>query len=166
MNPDFFLSQTAQFDKSINMLCLVFLALVFLFAVFFLQLTQYVSIVFIQYIREHFQDFRFLLSSHCILLTHYLLKQIRHVIYEPIKALEIKTSIVSTLGFASNTISLCFFLIFLIFDLYILISAVIAQIFIPTTELAIPTGTPTNEVNAEIETQPLTAEMKIRKRSQ
>ena len=39
----------------------------------------------------------------------------------------------------------------------------IAQIFIPTAKLEIPTGTPTNEANAEIETQPLTAETKARK---
>ena len=31
----------------------------------------------------------------------------------------------------------------------------IAQIFIPSSELPMPTGTPTNESNAEIETQPL-----------
>ena len=29
-----------------------------------------------------------------------------------------------------------------------------AQVFNPTAELAIPTGTPTNEANPEIETQP------------
>ena len=40
--------------------------------------------------------------------------------------------------------------------------AVIAQNFIPTAELAIPTGATTNEANAEIETQSLTIEMKIR----
>ena len=33
----------------------------------------------------------------------------------------------------------------------------------PTTKLAIPTGIPTNKGNAKIETEPLTAEMKIRK---
>ena len=33
----------------------------------------------------------------------------------------------------------------------------IAQIFIPTAELAIPTGIATNKANAEIETQPVTA---------
>ena len=32
---------------------------------------------------------------------------------------------------------------------------------IPATELAIPTGTLTNEANAEIETQPVTIEVKI-----
>ena len=32
--------------------------------------------------------------------------------------------------------------------------------FNPTAELAIPTGTPTNEPNAEVETQSLTAETK------
>ena len=39
----------------------------------------------------------------------------------------------------------------------------IAQIFIPTAELAIPTGIPTNEANAETETQPVTVEAKISK---
>ena len=57
-----------------------------------------------------------------------------------------------------------FFLFFLIIDLCILIPAVTAQIFNPSGECAIPT-TLTNEVNAGIETQPLTAETKIRKGS-
>ena len=47
--------------------------------------------------------------------------------------------------------------------MYFLIPAMIAQIFIHTAELVIPTGTPTNEANAEIETQPVTVETKIRK---
>ena len=40
-----------------------------------------------------------------------------------------------------------------------MILAVIALTFNPTLETAIPTGTPTNEANAEIGTQPLTAKM-------
>ena len=55
------------------------------------------------------------------------------------------------------------FIFFLIIDLYLLIPAVIAQIFNPTANLTTPIGPPTNEANAEIETQPLTAEMKARK---
>ena len=39
----------------------------------------------------------------------------------------------------------------------------IAQIFNPTTELVISTGTKTNEANAEIETQPVTVEAKMSK---
>ena len=39
----------------------------------------------------------------------------------------------------------------------------IAQIFNPTAELAITTGTSTNEANAEIETRPLTVKTKTRK---
>ena len=39
----------------------------------------------------------------------------------------------------------------------------VAQIFIPTAELVIPTGTQTNEVSAEIETQPVIVETKISK---
>ena len=37
----------------------------------------------------------------------------------------------------------------------------IAQVFNPTAELAIPTGTLTNEANAETETYPLTAESNV-----
>ena len=40
---------------------------------------------------------------------------------------------------------------------------VIALIFIPTAELAIPTGTQTKKENAEIEIQPVTVEAKISK---
>ena len=49
----------------------------------------------------------------------------------------------------------------LLLFLYILIPAVVAQIFIPTAELVISTGTQTNEANAEIEAQPVTVETKI-----
>ena len=42
---DFFLPQTEQFDKSIDLFCLVFLIFEFSFSVYFLQLTQQVSIV-------------------------------------------------------------------------------------------------------------------------
>ena len=38
----------------------------------------------------------------------------------------------------------------------------IAQIFIPTADFAIPTRTPTNEGNAEVETELLTDQMKIK----
>ena len=67
------------------------------------------------------------------------------------------------MAFANNTILSCFFLFFLIINLYFLIPAVNAQIFNPNAKLEMPTGTPTNEANAEIETYPLTAETKIRK---
>ena len=48
-------------------------------------------------------------------------------------------------------------------NLYFSIPAVIAKNFIPTEELAIPTGTPTYEENAEVEIQPLPSETKARK---
>ena len=44
-----------------------------------------------------------------------------------------------------------------------LLSSSSHQVLIATTELAMPTGIPTNEATAKKETQPLTAEMKIRK---
>ena len=49
-----------------------------------------------------------------------------HVTYESIKALKIKTSVLFNLDFANNTILSCFFLFFLIIELYFLIPAVIA----------------------------------------
>ena len=48
-------------------------------------------------------------------------------------------------------------------DLYFIIPAVIAQIFIHTAELVIPTEIQTNEVDAEIETQPVLVKTKISK---
>ena len=54
-------------------------------------------------------------------------------------------------------------LLYFLIDLYFLIPTVIAQIFISTPELVIPTGTQTNEVNAKVETQPITVETKISK---
>ena len=78
-----------------------------------------------------------------------------------IKALEIRTSIVFNLSFPNNTILSCFFFFFSIIDLYLFIPAVIAQIFNRTAELVRPTGTQTNQANAEIETQPVTVEAKI-----
>ena len=71
--------------------------------------------------------------------------------YESTKALEIKTLIASNFVFAGDAILSCFFLFFLIISLYLLNPAVIAHIFNPTAELVIPTGTPTNKANTEIE---------------
>ena len=65
--------------------------------------------------------------------------------------------------FADNTISSCFFLFFLIIDLYFLIVAVITQIFYSAAELVIPIGIPTKEAKAEIETHPVIAETETRK---
>ena len=54
-----------------------------------------------------------------------------------------------------------FFIIILIIDLYFLITAFIAQIFISTAELAIPTGIPIKTAKSEMETYPVTLEAKI-----
>ena len=56
------------------------------------------------------------------------------------------------------------FSFFLIIDLYFLIFAVVTEIFIFIAELAIPTGMPTKEGTAEIETHPVVnVEAKISK---
>ena len=63
------------------------------------------------------------------------------------------------LYFADNAILWCFFLYFLIIDLYFLIAAVITQIVNPIVELAIPIVIPTYEAKAEIETHPVIVEI-------
>ena len=55
-----------------------------------------------------------------------------------------------------------FSFLFLIIDSYFLIPAAIAQIFNLNAELVTATGTPIKEAYPEIQTQPLTAEMKTR----
>ena len=67
------------------------------------------------------------------------------------------------LDFANSTIMSCFFLFFLIIDLYFLIRAAVVQIFNPIAELVIPIGIPSKEAKAKIEIHPVTAEAKIRK---
>ena len=73
------------------------------------------------------------------------------LICEFIKDTEIRTSIVFNLSFSNNTFLFCFFFFFFIIDLYFLITAMIAQMFIPTTELVKPIGAQTYEANADIE---------------
>ena len=53
------------------------------------------------------------------------------------------------------------FLTFLFFFLHFLISAFMTQIFNPIAELVFPTGIRTKEAKAEMETHPLTIEIKI-----
>ena len=66
---------------------------------------------------------------------------------------------VFNLVFANNTISSCFFLFFLIMNLYFLIPEVIAQIFNPTAALTMPLGIPNKEAKVEMETDPVTTEI-------
>ena len=65
--------------------------------------------------------------------------------------------------FANNTLLACFFFIFLVIGLYLLIPAVVAKVFNPTAALAMPLGIPTKEPEAEMETHPVTGEAKISK---
>ena len=57
------------------------------------------------------------------------------------------------------------FVFFLIIDLYILVLAVIAEMFNPIAEIAIPIGIPIKEVKAEIEMHSVIVEAKLRKYS-
>ena len=58
------------------------------------------------------------------------------------------------LDFANNTISSCLFF-FLIIDSYLLIPAVVTQIFNPVAEFVVLTGIPLKEAKAEMETDPV-----------
>ena len=82
--------------------------------------------------------------------TLFIKRNLPWLITESIKVLEIKTSILFNLDFASNTIELCFSFLFLIIDLWFLIPLVIAQIFNPIAELLIPIGIPIKEAKSEI----------------
>ena len=80
-----------------------------------------------------------------------------------INALKIRTSIVFSVSFPNKTFLSCFFLVVFIIGLYFLIHAKIVQIFVLTEELISTTGIATDEANAEIKQQPVTAEAKISK---
>ena len=82
------------------------------------------------------------------------------LIFESVKALEIKTSMLFNLDFGSNNILSCFFFVFLIIDLQFLIIADIAQIINPIAELVIPVGIPSKEAKAATEIHPVIQNLK------
>ena len=69
------------------------------------------------------------------------------------------------LDFANSTILSCFFIFFLIIDLYFLIPAVLTQIFNQISELVIPIEIPTKEAKVVIETHPVIMVITISKLS-
>ena len=92
------------------------------------------------------------ISSFCF-NTLFIKTDLSWLIYEYINALEINTTTVFNLVFASNTNLSRFFFGYLI----------IVQIFIPTAELAIPAGIQIKEAKWEIETHSVTVLAKISK---
>ena len=95
--------------------------------------------------------------------TSFIKTNLSWLILESIKALEIKTSMLFNLDYASNIILSGFFFFFLIINLYSLIPAVIAQIFNPIAELVILIGIPRKDANKKLEIHALNVEAKIRK---
>ena len=102
-----------------------------------------------------FLDYKFFLSYHnnyssstSIIITDSL-----WLIYELIRALDIKTSTLFNYIFANNTNLSYIFLFFLAFDLEFLIPAIIVQIYNPAAELA--AGISTKEAKPEMETRPV-----------
>lgn len=80
------------------------------------------------------------------------------LIFKFIKALEV----IIIHYFADNTTFLCFYLSFLITDLYYLVPAVIAQILNPIVELVMPVGTPSKGAKGKIKIHLLTPEANLR----
>ena len=78
--------------------------------------------------------------------------------HERIKTLELKTSVLINLDFFIMILPF-----FLIINLYILIAAVITQIFNSVVELVIPIVIPTKKAKSEMETHPLIVEIAISK---
>ena len=79
-----------------------------------------------------------------------------------IKALEIKTSMLLIQILLTILFYYASFSYFLIIDLYFLVSAVIAQIFNPVTEIVVSVEIPSKGAKAEIEIHSVIAEAKIR----
>ena len=102
------------------------------------------------YILSEFKILEFLIASSMSsypINTLFTEWNILWLVYELIRALEIKTSIVSNLVFANNTISACFFLF-----LNYWLTLFNYKIYISTAELSIPIAIPSKKAKAEIET--------------
>ena len=105
--------------------------------------------------------FKFLISSFILSYSYstlFIKTNSSWLIFESIKALEIKTSILLYLDFAKNTILSFFFFFFFIIELYFLIPAAIAQSFSPIAELVTPIRIPIKKAKAEIEIHPVIVE--------
>ena len=79
------------------------------------------------------------------------------------KFVEIKTSMLYNLVISNHAILSCFLFFFLIVGLYVLIPAVIAQIFNLIAELVISKGISSKETKAEREIHPVTKKAKKNK---
>ena len=102
-----------------------------------------------------FLDYKFFLSYYhnYSSSTSFIITDSLWLIYESIRALEIKTSNLFNYIFANNTNLSCIFLFFLAFDLKFLIPTIIVQIYNPAAELA--AGISTKEAKPEMETRPV-----------
>ena len=105
--------------------------------------------------------FNFFFYHHDLITHHLLKKKSSQLIYESVKALEIKTFILFNVLFANIPFHFAFFF-FLINGPYVLIPALIAQTFNPVDKLVISLRMPSKEAKGEIETHPILAEAKLR----
>ena len=97
-------------------------------------------------------DFFFFISSNSF-GTLFIKPNSSWLIFEAIKALEMKTFTLFNLDFADDNILSFFFFFSLIIDLYFLLPAVIIQLFNPIAELVIPLEIPIKEAKSEKEIQ-------------
>ena len=129
---------------------------------FLSYISPLISTIFISRIPQKFQNFFPFISLYS-LDTLFTETKSSWIMFESIKGLENRPSIVFNLSFPYNTILSCFFFFCFIIGLYFeqtAIPAIIEQTFIPTAEFVIPTGTQTNDANAEIETELVIVENK------
>ena len=104
--------------------------------------------LFYKYTRKFSELFKsFNVWFHHILLEYYFLKQL-WLIFESVKALAVKSSMLFELNFANSTILPCFSLLFL-------------QVFDPIADFVIPTEISSKETKAKI-VHPVAAEAKIK----
>ena len=96
---------------------------------FFIQFSSYSNCIYILYPTEISGFLISYFTSKYSLDTLLTKTKLSRLIQESIKALQIKTLVVSNLIFVNSTILLCYFIFFLMIELYFLMSAVNAEFF-------------------------------------
>ena len=140
----------------------------FYFLYFFHTSNNTITLVnrWIKIFNNLFKSFNFLIYSFKLSYsfgTLFIKINSAWLIFESIKALEIKPSMLFNIDFANNSISSSLFFFFLIINLWFLISAVIAQICDPIAKLVIPIRIPSKEVKPKIQVHPVIVEVNRRK---
>ena len=150
-NKPFFFPQAAQFEKGINLFCLVFLTLELLFAVFYNwhnSFRLFYNVYYTVFSGFWMSSFISLYSLN----TLFIETNSSWLAYKLVRASKMKNLTVLNLIFAVNTILSCFFLFFLINKLCLFSYCSDFTHFHPYCRTCNTTEAPNNEAKAEIET--------------